>query len=851
MQNVDTQTHRPVAQRIAAGLAALARRPLWFLVALALLAVPAWLLARPCLTQRVMSVDLVVKHAGPHWAVDWQRADNGTVNGAWLDLHALLCSETLEIRTSGQPHDPDRGFELWLYNIIPHATGKPINLKRLHESALNAVTEGSWVLPPPGVPGIVCNDHQPGLLRVDLPPGGVTLEGAKTATGGEVTFCYADQVRTIDMYASPDEAFTERFARGQLPDNYVLPVRQPLPNYALGNVRLVWTDAAETTVTLSRVCLRETLLGRRIRVRNLVPLAGPGTTLVSDDRASFRFTAEGPDGAVVFPVPARLGSRINGVGYVFTFVFLVVACAVVRALWRAFRKLPAALRSLDALAMIAVVAAHLWMADWAPCILAPDSIDYVHSAYTFLQSGNLEHIHPGRVPGYSVFLAWFIDGFRDFATATGRGQALLGILTSLMAWDMLRRTTARPWPAIGLLLVGFSPLALMYEHIMLSECLAAFGAVLAAWLLVVLIAHNARPTASWPLGLVLAVLLGLTAGLAPYVRANLQLVVVLAPPILVLCAFRPRRRLRCLVQAGLVAGVGLGCIVPWVARNHKITGRWEFIIGKQYQRLEEASKYPFELADDNQTRVFGYDHWRSIRRRLVDEHYYAIPLELNSSRLFEEIDTAPPRSPATIREELCQPVIDESLARRPWRAWRGRIAAFITQIGVWNKFPQSRAENAYWSLALRGDLRPNSFCNTNLTFNLDDRGIIGPVENWAQEVGSRIRQDITHVVDSPEARLFNEWFWTGQALAPLCGVLFLIGMGLALWRGDYTMLGIGLFPLANATALAVLVISNIERYSVPFNVLMIVVAVYTLSVLATRKGVPADARPTPADAALG
>lgn len=829
-----------MAQRVARALARLWRRPCWLAAVLVLVAAPAWLVARPWVAQRVLAFELTLSEAGPQWSLEWERADDGVPNGVWLDLKSLTRSETLEIRPSGRAQDGDKAFEFWLYKVLPAGDEtRAIDPRRLIEDGA-ATIEGHWAMPPPGVPGIVYADNRPGLLRVALPPGGVRIVGARTATGGDVTIRYADDERTVSCYARRDRALNVYLERTGLPVGQALRVRQPLPNYELRQLALRWHDSPSVEIELSRVELRETLLGRRIRARDVEPAAGPGAVASGADEGVARFRATDAAGQVLLPFEAGLGLRTHGVGYGLTLALLAALAFGVPTCWKVLRWLPPALRGLDACALYVVIAAHVWMAAWAPFLLLPDSIDYVYSPAVFLQTGNWEHIHPGRVPGHNAFVAPFMAWCDDFASAVGWVQATMGIIAAVLARGVLRPFVPRPWPVVGLLAVGLSPIALMYERILMSECLASFLAMLAAWLVVRLSVRggtaDAAPAATgkgaraatrcWVTGVGLAVLLGLVSGCAPYVRGNLQLIVMLVPVVLLLTTFRRGRRLRSVVQAATVGAVGVACLVPWVVRNHRLTGRWDFIVGKHYQRLEEASQIAFQLADDNQTRVFDYEHWREIRRKLGAEHKYALPLELPSSRLAPQPKPGQLRSHAAEREDMCRPVIDESLARRPWPALKGMAAALATQLGLWNKFPQSRAENAYWSLPLRGDLRGNSFANTNLMFDLDNLRIAEPTEGWKADVARRIRRDISYVVESPHARLFNEWFWAGQFVAPVCAVLFLIGLGVALWRGEYALVGVGLLPLGNATALAVLVISNVERYSVPFGGLLLVLAVY-------------------------
>ena len=181
---------------------------------------------------------------------------------------------------------------------------------------------------------------------------------------------------------------------------------------------------------------------------------------------------------------------------------------------------------------------------------------------------------------------------------------------------------------------------------------------------------------------------------------------------------------------------------------------------------------------------------------------------------------------------MCQPVIDESLARRPLRTLGSMAAVLAIQLGLWKDFAQTRAENVYWSSPLRGDLRQNSWANTNFLAAEDLLATPGTGQMLGAPFGQRIRHDISYVVSSPNAQLFNEWFWAQRFFAPLLAILFLIGLGWSLWNGQYALFGLGLLVLGNALALAILVVSNVERYSVPFGGLLLVLATHGMYALA-------------------
>ena len=301
MQEPVVTGERPLVQSVVRALARLWRRPLWLAGLIVILSVPLWLAARPWVTQRVLCFDFTPAGAGLQWVVEWERGSDGLKNGAWLDLPRLVGgTETLEIRPSGQPHEAGRSFEFWLYSVTPsRGPASSPDLKALVERPSDESLTGRWVLPPPAVPGIVYAGNQPGSLKLDLPPGNVTIAGAKTETGGGVEFRYADDSVTVDTYASPDQPLTVQLKRQTVPEGRVLQVRRPLPNYALSRVMLSWYDSPAARFSLENVKVQETIFGRRVRARSITPVAAQNVADAGRDGRAFRFVTSSTAGTVM------------------------------------------------------------------------------------------------------------------------------------------------------------------------------------------------------------------------------------------------------------------------------------------------------------------------------------------------------------------------------------------------------------------------------------------------------------------------------------------------------------------------------------------------------------------------
>jgi hypothetical protein len=85
---------------------------------------------------------------------------------------------------------------------------------------------------------------------------------------------------------------------------------------------------------------------------------------------------------------------------------------------------------------------------------------------------------------------------------------------------------------------------------------------------------------------------------------------------------------------------------------------------------------------------------------------------------------------------------------------------------------------------------------------------------------ARNRRSIEWLEDRPLTRFFNEWFYASRALRPLAGWLFLIGVGMALRRKDFTLAAVGGIVLLSTFGAAFVVGTPTDRFSVPFIPIM-------------------------------
>lgn len=189
-----------------------------------------------------------------------------------------------------------------------------------------------------------------------------------------------------------------------------------------------------------------------------------------------------------------------------------------------------------------------------PVFLMSDGPDYLDIADHLAPS-------PNRPVGYSIFLRGLSEVSRSLVLVTSV-QLVLGLLTAVVAYALLRRWGVRPWVAtLATLPMLFDAMQLLLEHAVLSDVL--FGllvvtalAALAWW-----------PTPRWWT----TVLGGCLLGLATLVRVLGEATGVLAALFLLLVATSWRARLGHAVLVLVAFAVPVTAYAAWY--HHEI-GAW-------------------------------------------------------------------------------------------------------------------------------------------------------------------------------------------------------------------------------------------------------------------------------------
>lgn len=490
------------------------------------------------------------------------------------------------------------------------------------------------------------------------------------------------------------------------------------------------------------------------------------------------------------------------------------------------------------LAWSAVGGTQLWMLSWAPTLYCPDSMGYLAGAIRLIRERSLVGFEGPRVPGFGVLLAalWVLPG--DFAIWFAIVQAGLALGTAFFAWRVAIRLMPRSLASVVLALVGLSPLLLGWQRFVMSETLSAFLVTLSVWIAVQSMPEaetrvpparliDADRDAGFGREALWACLLGIVCAGGAYTRGNLQLLIVLVPVLLAVVAWRRWGIAGAPALGVIVFATGVACAVPRVAWNLREYGEATFVVGEGYQR--NLTTQMVGIMEDNQSGVLSPSEWLALergRREGAIDAYSAHEVWMRA----EDIHV-----PAGLRAwgarsaKLDVPAM-ESIARSPARAVKVATLGALNILGLWRTERWGFAENEYWSRPLRG-VRPATVERDGQATNMWTgreiiEGMISLSEPDREQLWSRTNRDITRQVEGAGARRFAAWWSAEEVFRPIVAGLFVVGGLAAIVRRDWIVLVIAALVCANAVALAVLTLSGIDRYGVPFEPLLRVVAVY-------------------------
>jgi hypothetical protein len=615
-----------------------------------------------------------------------------------------------------------------------------------------------------------------------------------------------DSGKTINgvwIEASPDQSGTLH-----------MDVHQALPNYTFGRLALRWwaapglelTDPGPPRVT-ERVLwfkFEPTLERAQANIE--------GTTLGHDS-----FTSTKPDGGAVWLMPRWTVAPALDLAFVCSIVFLAgLAVFGVLALGR-----PGLKYNPEAAAIIAVVLVHAYLAIRAPMLFCLDSMDYAVNALAFNEKpAAILHLHPWRMPGYSIFLMPFLRFVTHYSALLGWAQALLAVLSAWMASRITLVFLSRPWAALTILLVGLDPVLLVWTRHAMPELLCTFLVTLIALILVQQRVWRDVP-AYW--AALAAVGLGILIGALCYVRGNYQILVVFAPLAVAAWPLAQKNPRRAFLLGLLLFATAAACLAPAIVYNYRENKRAEFMVGTGY--TQALSLLEARALDRNQAGAFSFDQWQDARTPPNDSpgslEFLAKLRAQKEGPLSEQTSDLPQW---TSQDRRGAAVARESMARHPMERLEHSGRAMARLVGLWD--PAAGSENDFWSIPLRRAQ------GENLTQPQPPANYRDLTQSKVEDIYDRTAVSTLPWVKSGEAAAFDGVFRGAAAVKPLWAALFLLGVLVALARREWCLLLLGVVPLAHAAALSFVLLDGIDRYQAPLYPLMSVVACYGLAAVA-------------------
>ncbi len=513
-------------------------------------------------------------------------------------------------------------------------------------------------------------------------------------------------------------------------------------------------------------------------------------------------------------VPADVISEF--IDWLATWAVIAGASLLARWWWKAPRRegpLPPARLVRASIVVIGLVYAILAFA--CPLYFCPDSMDYSVLSLQWLRTGSTDVFNTWRLPGYPLLIMAFIAAKSYWAWSLA--HSLAGFCVAIISGRIASHLVGGLGTGLTILLVGFNPIVLLWSRYAMPEIWAMLLCTIIAWLTLSIPREGlfARRAACWAL-------IGLLAGASCYLRADLQVLLVLVPlaPLLGATPAAPRSQTIACSLAALLAGAAT--IAPWVARTRRLTGETSLVVGSGFSRAQAA--WSGGLIDPDQP-CFSDLQLDSLR---------AGPASLGPFEFLAIIDrsslagTSTDRHPWVAQNLRDDAVVAESVARRPDLAWRLRLKATASLLGVPIHSP-GFAENAWWAGALTAsaNTRADNFWNSPEDYGhlplADSHAIFDfahrDTSAWNASIGPSVFRGLVRIL--PWARLL---------LTPAM-LAWLVIPQLQARRDAGLMLLIG---LAHATAIGVLLFTGIDRYQSPFEPWFVIAPVSLAATIARR-----------------
>jgi len=795
------------------------RRVLMF-VALVLASIGAWAWFGPVLLRRHVFAEVTAPTARD-WTVEWTRADDGTRHGAYVELDDHQ-SRVVEITVEPREDAPDQPYEFWLYSLKTDADTK-YNLVKLTDHG----RAKGWV-PNEHGPGILYVGPGPGTLRIPVDTGVIAVGYGKTPRTGKVTVRFRGEVVTLPTGGAGGSEIAVIPGDLRRPPSGTLTRR--LPVYDTGEVTFACAASPGDTLAITRARLTFAVANRWVFSRGAT--LEPVEDIERVDETTWRVTGARP--TVRFIVDHAAGPVAFAAGSLAMFGVLVVVCA---GLYGVIRLVPPVLRcrgTPTVVIALLVLTVHTLVAVFVPTLITSDGMDYMDAADGLANGKGFANFPDYKAPGLSILIAAAMKVSNHFLDTFAWMMALMAVGTSLMAYHFVRARASHGWAVGAALVVGVHPSLITYEAHLLRE-LPSAAIMMAVSLGILTIRDRLGKGLGVAWGWTLSLALLCAAGAAT--RENLQILAFIVPLVLLLPGAGTLRRRA--VPAVVVCVVSALIVLPGVLSIRRVYGNLSLVRPKiHYNRLLAAQGN--RAHDANFAEFFTKEQWLTFRnehlkRALVDNDLSAL---LNRSKLATDARFTGPNK----GDQQQRAFMEEATAREPLAFYRASVRAFVSQLGLWNiqtgAMKPVAPSDEYYSRALRGEpiAAPTNFPSDTVVAVNNAR--LKPRKDRLLFLVADNRRGIDHLEDQPLTRLFNEWFYTSRALRPFAGWLFLVGVGLAVYRRDVSLAAVGGIVLLSTFAAAFVVGTPTDRFGVPFIPVIWCVALIALSQLLRRGARP-------------
>lgn len=587
---------------------------------------------------------------------------------------------------------------------------------------------------------------------------------------------------------------------------------RPLPTRAVRWVSLRWHDQpAGAAYRVNGLSVRTRLFGSVVHTEHMAPPPGgaPWMPAAGDGRADFD----------VSPVRGVYTLAVFGVAFAASAAGLgVLGLLMVAAGWwdRLLERLPVLpltprrTRVLTIASVALVVGVPAYLAWWSPVTLFSDSTAYIWLAKLLWETRDISHFDGWRMPGYAVFIAPWVAKSVDYPFWVGVSQGVLGVLGALAAFDIVRRRGLRaPWPQVAMLMVALNPMMMVWQRVMLSECLGAFFVMAGAWGFTVLEPRLRRDDPASRRWLYLGFAgLGVLAGAASLTRGNLQLLpLAFAGGAVLTGLLAGAGAARRAVLAVMVMGVVFVLILlPVLLHNHRTFDRRSLVVGASAGRTVFA--WQNTDIDFNQTAAFSLEEYRDLRERVgrgeVSEWGFCAMMQRN-----ERISVPEGSHPWVVRDLRSGFVLKESVARMPDRYAYRLMTAAMAHLGFWVDHP--------WYFSRLAQEMLGIYRGSHVTIKTTLYDDVNRFPEYIRPTLERAVRDISAVPDSLHSRAYRHWWSVWREARPVLSVLLILGAVRSLVRRDVTALMLAGLVFANIAGVVVVQFSGETRYTMTFQ----------------------------------